>query len=156
MSASLADDELLLTRTFDAPASLVFALWTDPAHFRNWMGPGSYTCTDCDIDLRVGGSYRARIASADDPNNWFGGVYREIVPHERLVFTFKWDNGPSSEMETLVTITFREHDGKTVMTFHQTPFLDAARRDSHVGGWTSAFDKAVAYAEHIAKEGKSK
>jgi uncharacterized protein YndB with AHSA1/START domain len=154
MSATLADDELLITRTIDAPASLVFALWTEPAHFRNWMGPGSYTCTDCDIDLRVGGAYRARIASADDPNNWFGGVYREIVPHERLVFTFKWDNGPSNALETLVTITFREHDGKTVMNFHQSPFLDAARRDSHVGGWTSAFEKAAAYAEKRAKEGK--
>ncbi|MBL8560417.1 MAG: SRPBCC domain-containing protein [Hyphomonadaceae bacterium] len=152
MSATLADDELLIARTFDAPASLVFALWTDPAHFRNWMGPGSYTCTDCDIDLRVGGAYRARIASADDPNNWFGGVYREIVPHERLVFTFKWDNGPSNALETLVTITFREHDGKTVMTFHQSPFLDAARRDSHVGGWSSAFDKAVIYANRTALE----
>lgn len=155
MSATLADDELLIQRTFDAPASLVFALWTDPAHFRNWMGPGAYVCKHAEMDVRVGGAYRGLIASETDANNWFGGVYREIVPNERLVFTFKWDNGPSNTMETLVTITFREHGGKTVMTFHQTPFLDVARRDSHVGGWTSAFDKAVAYGEKLAKEGKT-
>lgn len=156
MSAALADDELLIQRTFDAPASLVFALWTDPEHYRNWMGPGSYECKHIEIDLRVGGAYRGLIASATDPNNWFGGIYREIVPNERLVFTFKWDNGPSNALETLVTITFREHDGKTVMTFHQSPFLDAARRDSHVGGWTSAFDKAVAYANGLAGKGQTK
>lgn len=153
MGANLADDELLISRTFDAPASLVFALWTDPAHFRNWMGPGGFECRHVEIDLRVGGAYRAMIESKEAGENWFGGVYREIVPHERLVFTFKWDGGPSASMETLVTITFREQDGGTLMRFHQTPFLDVERRDSHVGGWTSALEKAAAYAQRIAREG---
>jgi uncharacterized protein YndB with AHSA1/START domain len=151
MSAALADDELLISRTFDAPPSLVFALWTDPAHFRNWMGPGSFTCKHCEIDLRVGGAYRAMIESASEGENWFGGIYREIVPREKLVFTFKWDSGPSGALETLVTITFRADGEKTIMHFHQTPFLDVARRDSHVGGWSSAFDKAVDYANTFAK-----
>jgi len=155
MSAVLADDELLISRTFDAPPSLVFALWTDPMHFRNWMGPGSYTCKHAEMDLRVGGAYRGMIEAADGDESWFGGVYREIVPHERLVFTFKWDKGPSAELETLVTITFRADGDKTIMHFHQTPFLDVARRDSHVGGWSSAFDKGVAYANQLAKEGKA-
>lgn len=151
MSATLADDELLISRTFDAPASLVFALWTDPAHFRNWMGPESFVCKHAEIDLRVGGAYRAMIEAADGDESWFAGVYREIVPHERLVFTFRWDGGPSAERDTLVTITFREQDGKTVMNFHQSPFLDVERRDSHMDGWSSAFDKAVEYANAVAK-----
>jgi uncharacterized protein YndB with AHSA1/START domain len=153
MTADLADDELLITRTFDAPASLVFRMWTDPEHMKHWMGPKDFTCPEADIDFRVGGAYRAMIRSGAHGENWFGGVYREIVENRRLVFTFAWDNdGPSAGIETLVTITFEERDGKTVQTFHQRPFLSAERRDSHVGGWTQAFDKLEAYAVAIAKE----
>ena len=84
--------------------------------------------------------------------NWFGGIYREIEQHRRLVFSFAWDSGPSAGIETLVTITFEERDGKTVQTFHQRPFLNVARRDSHVGGWNQTFDKQLAYLTKIAKE----
>jgi uncharacterized protein YndB with AHSA1/START domain len=153
MSATLADDELLLTRDFDAPAEIVFSLWTTPEHFKNWMGPGKYVCRHAEMDLRVGGAYRGMIYADDTGEGWFGGVYREIEPHTRLVFTFKWDDGPSGELETLVTITFRESaDGRTTMTFHQTPFINVERRDSHVGGWTSAFNKLVEYGEKLARE----
>jgi len=106
-----------------------------------------------EIDFRPGGAYRAMIRSAEHGENWFGGVYREIEQDKRLVFTFAWDNdGPSAGAQTLVTITFEERDGKTVQTFHQRPFLNVERRDSHVGGWTQAFDKLAAYAATIAKE----
>jgi uncharacterized protein YndB with AHSA1/START domain len=153
MSARIADDELLITRTFDAPASLVFALWSDPEHFKRWMGPETFTCPEAEIDFRVGGKYRAMIKSAEYGDSWFGGVSREIVANKRLVFTFAWDNeGPSAGVETLVTITFKEHEGKTTQTFHQTPFTSVERRDSHVGGWSSAFNKLAAYAAQTAKE----
>jgi uncharacterized protein YndB with AHSA1/START domain len=149
----LADDELRITRTFDAPASVLFALWSKPEHMKRWMGPANFTCLEAEIDFRVGGSYRAMIKSAEHGENWFGGVYREIVEDERLVFTFAWDNdGPSAGVETLVTITFEERDGKTVQTFHQRPSRDVERRDSHVGGWTQAFDKLQAYAAQVTKE----
>ena len=147
MSATLADDELLITRDFDAPASLMFALWTDVKHFAAWMGPEGFDCAEAEIDLRVGGKYRGMIRSKDHGDNWFGGRYHEIDPPSRLVFTWKWDEGPSSTMETLVTISFRENAaGITTMTFHQTPFINVERRDSHIGGWTSLFNKLAAYA----------
>ena len=153
MMTRLADDELLITRTFDAPASVVFALWSKPEHLKRWMGPAEFTCPEARIDFRVGGAYRAMIKSVEHGENWFGGVYREIVPNRRLVFTFTWDNdGPSAGVETLVTITFEEQAGKTVQRFHQKYFLNAERRDSHVGGWSAAFDKLAAYAAKIAKE----
>ena len=152
MSASLADDELLITRIFNAPASLVFALWSEPEHFKRWMGPEEFDCPVAEMDFRVGGAYRGMIRSQAQGENWFGGVYREIEPNQRLVFTFAWDEGPSRELETLVTITFTERGGKTVQTFHQAPFLSVERRDSHIGGWTSAFEKAAAYAERITQE----
>ena len=153
MSASFGADELRITRTFDAPASVLFALWSEPRHMKRWMGPANFTCPEVEIDFRVGGTYRAMIKSAERGENWFGGVYREIEQDRRLVFTFAWDNdGPSTGVETLVTITFEERDGKTVQTFHQKPFLSVERRDSHVGGWNGAFDKQQAYAAKIAKE----
>ena len=153
MSARLADDELLITRTFDAPASVLFALWSKPEHMKRWMGPANFTCPEAEIDFRIGGAYRAMIKSAEHGENWFGGVYREIERDRRLVFTFAWDNdGPSAGVESLVTITFEERDGKTVQTFHQKPFPDVESRDSHVGGWTEAFDKLEAYAAKIEKE----
>lgn len=153
MGAELADDELLIARTFDAPASLVFALWSKPEHMKRWMGPANFTCPEIEMDFRVGGAYRAMIRSAEGGENWFGGVYREIERDRRLVFTFAWNNdGPSAGVETLVTITFEERDGRTVQTFHQSPFLNVERRDSHVGGWSQAFDKQQAYAAKIAKE----
>jgi len=117
------------------------------------MGPKSFTCPEMAIDLRVGGRYRGMIKSAQHGENWFGGVYREIVQDKRLVFTFTWENdGPSAGLEMVVTINFEERDGKTVQTFHQAPFRTVDRRDSHVGGWSEAFDKQAVYAEKIAKE----
>ena len=137
-----ADNELLIVRTFDAPPAVVFALWSQAEHMKRWMGPKNFTCPHATIDFRVGGAYRGMIKSAEHGENWFGGVYREIVPDQRIVFTFAWDNeGPSAGIETLVTITFEERNGKTVQTFHQKPFLTIQSRDGHVSGWTSAFDK---------------
>jgi uncharacterized protein YndB with AHSA1/START domain len=147
MSAQLADDELLITRDFDAPAALLFALWSEVEHFSKWMGPEGFDCPEAELDFRVGGKYRGMIRSKDYGDNWFGGEYREIEAPNHLVFTWKWDEGPSSELETLVTITFRENpDGRTTMTFHQSPFINVERRDSHIGGWTSLFNKLAAYA----------
>jgi len=150
---SVADNELLIVRTFNAPPSVVFALWSSAEHMRRWMGPKGFTCPEMAIDLRVGGGYRGMIKSAQHGENWFGGVYREIVQDKRLVFTFTWENdGPSAWLEMVVTITFEERDDKTVQTFHQAPFRTVERRDSHVGGWSEAFDKQAVYAEKIAKE----
>jgi uncharacterized protein YndB with AHSA1/START domain len=149
----VADNELLIVRTFDAPPSVVFALWSSAEHMRRWMGPKNFTCPEARIDFRVGGTYRAMIKSAEHGENWFGGVYREIVQNDRLVFTFTWENeGPSAGLETLVTITFEERDGKTVQTFHQAPFRNVERRNSHVGGWNEAFDKQAVYARDVARK----
>lgn len=139
--------ELTIVRTFDAPAALVFSMWSDPEHFAAWMGPEEFTCPNVEIDFRVGGAYRAMIVSQENGESWFGGNYRKITPHTGLAFTFTWDNtGPSAGVETLITLTFEERDGQTVQTFHQAPFLDDERRDSHRGGWTSAFEKL---ARHV-------
>jgi uncharacterized protein YndB with AHSA1/START domain len=153
MITELANDELLIIRTFDAPASLLFQLWSTPEHMKRWLGPASFTCPSAEVDFRPGGAYRVLIRSGERGDNWFGGVYREIVPDRKLVFTFAWDNdGPSAGHPMLVTITFEESRGKTTQTFHQKPFLTIDSRDGHVAGWTSAFDKLAAYAATLAQE----
>jgi uncharacterized protein YndB with AHSA1/START domain len=73
MSAQLADDELLITRDFDAPAALLFALWSEVEHFSKWMGPEGFDCPEAELDFRVGGKYRGMIRSKDYGDNWFGG-----------------------------------------------------------------------------------
>jgi uncharacterized protein YndB with AHSA1/START domain len=135
--------ELVLTRILDAPRALVFQAWTDPARLAQWMGPRGYTATDLEHDLRPGGAWRTCLRPDDGGDNlWQSGVYREIVEPERLVFTFAWD-GPDGRPghETLVTVTLADEAGKTKMTFHQAIFESVERRDSHQGGWSSAFDR---------------
>lgn len=148
----VADNELLIVRSFDASPSVLFALWSDAAHLKRWMGPNGFTCQDATIDFRVGGAYRVMIDSPEHGESRFGGVYREIDPDKRLVFTFAWDEGPSAGVEMLVTITFEEQGGKTIQTFHQAPFRDAAARDRHVHGWNGAFDKEEIYIQQLANE----
>jgi len=149
---TLADNELLIVRTFDAPARLLFDMWTKPQHFRRWMGPGPYTCTEAEMDVREGGRYHGVIRSPETGDSRFVGEYREIVRYSRLVFTYMWlESGPSANIETLVTITFEERDGQTVQTFHQMKLRNRERRDAHVRGWEGAFDKLESY---VAKAGK--
>ena len=104
MSAKLADDELLISRTFDAPASLMFELWTDPAHFKNWMGPGSYECQHAEMDLRVGGAYRYVMRRGDEQIG-FSGTYLELNPPKGLAYTQIFDPFPDAAVKVSITLT---------------------------------------------------
>jgi len=147
----LRDDELLIERTFDAPLALVFRVWSDRDHMRGWLGPADFTCTHLDYDFRVGGKWRACIASETYGENWMGGAFKEIEENRRIVYTFKWDGGDDGDdgIETLITVTFVEKDGKTLQSFHQTPFASVESRDSHVGGWNESFDREQHYIAKI-------
>ncbi|HEV7368729.1 SRPBCC domain-containing protein [Arenibaculum sp.] len=147
-----ADDELLIERVFDAPASLVFRIWEQREHMIRWWGPKDFTCTSLDVDFRAGGAWRACIASDAHGESWMSGRFREIERDRRIVFTFAWEDGDEQPgVETLVTVTFAERDGRTVQTFHQTPFLSVASRDSHVDGWNECFDRERDYAGDLAR-----
>jgi uncharacterized protein YndB with AHSA1/START domain len=142
---------LVIDRVFDAPRELVWKVWTDPEHAKQWAGPRGFACTHFEQDDRVGGRWRLCIHSdgLDTGDGqlrvldlWQGGVFREIVPMERIVYTFTWDNmSDMSGVETVVTITFKDIDGKTAMRFEQTGFPNLNQRDGHTTGWNSAFDK---------------
>jgi uncharacterized protein YndB with AHSA1/START domain len=152
-SRTLADDELLVTRVFDAPVSLVFRLWESPEHRVRWWAPKDFTCSHFEADFRPGGIWRAAIVGQGYGESWMGGVFREIERDRKIVFTFAWEDGRDQPgVETLVTVTFHEQDGKTVQSFHQCPLLTVEARDSHIAGWNETFDRQQAYAEGLARE----
>lgn len=147
-AASLVqDDELLIERTFDASPELVYRVWTKPEHLMRWWGPKTFTVVTYDQDFRVGGAYRSVIRSPEGKDNVMLGVYREIVPGQRIVMTFRWEDG-AWDVDTLVTITFEDAPGgRTRFRFHQSPFKTVAARDSHIGGWSGLLDKLAIYLE---------
>lgn len=150
-----AEQELVITRTFDAPRALVFEAWIDPRHAINWWGPRDYPATHMEIDARPGGRWRHRLRStADGRELWHDGVFREVVPPERLVFTFSWEEEGERGLENLVTVTFAEEGGRTRMTFRQTPFRSADERAGHEGGWTSTFDRLDGHLEHLKRSSR--
>lgn len=141
--------QLTITRVFDAPRSLVFQAWTRPEHFSRWLGPKDFMATFCQMDVRLGSTYRACIRSPEGTDHWMQGSYREIVEPERLVFTFAWeDEKGQPRHETIVTVIFTEQHGKTLLTFHQAVFESAEARDSHRSGWSECFDRLEAYLAH--------
>ena len=149
-AASLVqDDELLIERTFDAPRELVYRVWTKPEHLRRWWGPKTFTIVTYDQDFQVGGGYRSMLRSPEGKQIVMLGTYREIVPNERIVMTFRWEDG-AWDVDNVVTVTFEDAPGgRTAFRFHQTPFTTVAARDSHIGGWSGLLDKLATYLESV-------
>ena len=147
------DRVLTLDRVFDAPRELVFRAWTNPAHLANWFGPKDFTLPFCEMDFRVGGTYRLCMRSPEGKDYWVHGVYREIIEPERLVFTWERDGADDPHAgHTLVTVTLEDHAGKTRLTLNQATFDTQDIRDGHVHGWTEAFGRLADYVENIRKE----
>ena len=142
--------ELSITRTFDAPVSLVYRLWAEREHMLRWWGPKEFSCRSVEMDFRPGGAWRACIESAQYGKSWMSGRYLEIEQEQRLVFTFAWEDGRDQPgVDTRVTVTFAEAGGRTLQTFHQAPFVLRDGRDSHIGGWNSAFDCEAQYLAQL-------
>ncbi|HEX4369566.1 MAG TPA: SRPBCC domain-containing protein [Rhodopila sp.] len=146
-TTDLADDKtLILTRVFKAPRSLVFDAWTNPERAGVWWGPAGFAILTCEMDVRPGGAYRLGMRSSEGTIHTKRGIYQDIVPPERLVFTWAWD-GPDGlpGRETLVTIQFEDLGRATKLTLRQAPFESAASRDGNHRGWSGCFDRFDAY-----------
>ena len=146
--------EVFITRLFDAPRELVWQAWTDPNHFMLWWGPKNYACPICEMDLRVGGKYLYCMRSSEGKDYWGTGVFREIIPMERIAFTdsFADEQGnvvpathygmsPDFPVEMLVTVTFEDQDGKTKMTLQHTGLPAGPDAEGTHQGWSESFDK---------------
>lgn len=112
-----SDREVVVTRTFNAPARLVFEAWTNPKLFKQWWVPRSMgmTLRSCEMDVRTGGKYR--LVFGDDPANpmAFFGKYLDVVPNQRIV----WTNEESGADGSVTTVTFEENNGKTMLVMSE-------------------------------------
>ncbi len=158
-STEATGPEVVITRVFDAPRERVWKAWTDAEFFKRWWGPKDFTAPSVTMDPRVGGRYLGAMRSPEGQDFWSKGVYREVVPPERLVMTDSFADkegntvpatyyglGPEFPMEMLVTVTFEEEGGKTKLTLRHsgTGGLNATDRDNMTQGWNQSFDKLAA------------
>jgi uncharacterized protein YndB with AHSA1/START domain len=110
-----SEREIVVTRTFNAPARIVFEAWTKPELFRQWWVPKSVgmSLLSCEMDVRIGGRYRFEFAHGDSQMAFFG-TYKEVTPHSRLVWT-----NDESDGGAVSTVTFEERGGKTLLVYHE-------------------------------------
>jgi len=160
---SADEQEIDITRIFDAPRGLVWKYWADPGYFMRWWGPEGFITPVSRIDFRVGGTYLNCMRSPEGEDYWSTGVYREIIELERIVYTDSFSDAkgnpvPASyyemsgewPLELLVTVTFEEYESKkTKLTLKHTGIPTDEDRDLTEAGWNESFDKL---AEDLGKE----
>jgi uncharacterized protein YndB with AHSA1/START domain len=156
-----SERELVVTRTFNAPARIVFEAWTKPELLKRWWAPKSagVSLLSCEADVRVGGRYRFEFGhEASKPKTpkpmAFFGRYIEVTPHSRLV----WTNDESDD-GAVTTVTFEEKDGKTLLVMHELyPSKEAL--DGAVAGMEGGMPETFAQLDELlvtldANEGRS-
>ncbi|KAB2922602.1 MAG: SRPBCC domain-containing protein [Bacteroidetes bacterium] len=151
-----------VARIFRAPAAKVWRAWTEPAQMMQWWGSKEYSCSYCTIDFRVGGKVHACMKGPEDVEVWSTGVYREIVPQERIVVTDSFSNpagevvsaaslgfpdGESWPLELLITLTFEEVNGTTAMRLTHSGLPAGEIERLTVMGWNESFDKMATLLE---------
>jgi uncharacterized protein YndB with AHSA1/START domain len=163
LAAKPVEQELVITRMFNATREQVWKAWTDPDIFMRWWGPKGFTAPFCTIDLRVGGKYINCMRSPEGQDYWSTGTYQEIVPLKRIVCTdsFADEKGnvvpathynmsPDFPLEMLIAVTFEEQKGKTRLFLRHIGIPLGHMRDLTEGGWNESFDKLAA---ELAKAG---
>ncbi len=145
----LAEREITITRTFDAPRALVFKAWTDAKVLAQWWGPKGFTNPRCEFDAKVGGVIRIDMRAPDGAIYPMKGEIREIVPPERLAFTnIALDDLGNHIIEGFTTVTFADADGKTRLTLHTRGSAVVEKAVAYLQGmemgWTMSIDKLQA------------
>ncbi len=138
-----SERELIVTRTVNAPARLVFEAWTKPELFKQWWVPKSFPIVllSYEADIRVGGTYRLLFdVGAPEPMAFFG-TYLEVTPHSRLA----WSNDEGGDSGPVTTVTFQEREGKTLLVVHELypskEALDAAMASGEKSGMSETFEQ---------------
>jgi uncharacterized protein YndB with AHSA1/START domain len=145
------DEQILITREFDAPKHLVWKAWTTPELVKRWWTANRGEATVCEIDLRVGGRWRYVMVTEDGFEVGFHGEYREIVPNERMVSTEVYEGIPDGEEHAaLNTLTLTEVDGRTTLTvLVEHPTKEG--RDAHIAsGMEAGMQDAMDLLEEVA------
>jgi uncharacterized protein YndB with AHSA1/START domain len=153
--APYGEGSVTLTRIFDAPRALVWKAWTDPKMMAQWFGPRGFTNPVCELDVRVGGSLRIVMRGPDGNDYPMKGVFRQVVPLERLVFSnIATDKDGNHLLEGETTVIFAENDGKTAFTLttYAAGLVPIASEmlAGMEAGWTQSIDKLE---EFVARSG---
>ena len=148
------DEQILITREFDAPKHLVYKAWTTPELVKRWWHAKRGEMTVAEIDLRVGGKWRYVMVTADGFEVGFHGEYREIVPNERIVTTEIYEGlpegVPEEEAATVDTATFTEVDGRTTLTILVQATSKVSRDAIIDSGMEAGLQDALALLEQVA------
>ena len=140
-----SEREIVVTRTFNGPARIVFEAWSKPELFRQWWVPKStgMSLLSCEMDVRVGGRYRLEFGHGASKPMAFFGKYIEVTPHSRLV----WTNEESSD-GAVTTVTFEERDGKTLLVMHELyPSKEAL--DASIAGMEGGMTESFAQLDEL-------
>lgn len=142
-----AAQSVTIRHTYRASPEKVFRAWTQAEALKRWMGPGDAGAPRAEVDLRIGGRFRIHILSTTGKENIAVGVYKEIDPPRRLVFTWSWETD-EKPFESVVTLQFKEaaeHGTDLVLTHERFP--DAKTRDAHESGWSGCLLKLAKEVE---------
>ena len=140
---------IVITRIFDAPRELVFKAWTDPKQMAQWWGPKGFTNPICQTDVRPGGAWHIVMRSPDGREYPCGGIYREVVEPERLVFTnIATDKDGNPILDGFTTVTFAEYGGKTKLILETGAVALVAYAAAYLkgmeAGWTQSLERLEA------------
>ena len=151
-----ASGRLSISRVFNAPRELLWEAWAKPERLQQWFRPNDEVKTvSTKVDVRVGGRYRLQMQHADGEFYTAAGIYSEVKPPERLVFTWSWekdgsevDFGEVEPPEMQVTLEFRDLGRQSELTLIQEKFASDESRDRHEQGWSDCFAQL---AKHVEK-----
>lgn len=144
MSVELATKpSLTISRRIKAPPAKVFAAWTQAAQLAQWFGPEQISQVSAEIDARPGGRFRVVMREQNGEQHEVGGIYREVIPDRKLVFSWSWIS--TSERESLVTVQLKPDAEGTLLTLTHEQLFDETVRDGHARGWAGSLNKLEEY-----------
>jgi uncharacterized protein YndB with AHSA1/START domain len=144
-NAQSTQTELVITRVLDAPRDIVWKAWADRDQSVQWWGPKGFTTRVLEWDQRPGGAWRAIMYSPEGTEHPQHGVYKEIAPPQRMIYTFIWEDEDTPDRVATVTVTFTPRGDQTEMTFRKGPFRSEEWRRGEEDGWNESFDRLEEY-----------
>jgi len=147
ISQTKAAAEVRISRNYAVEPDRVWRAWTDPQALSQWFGPGNPSSTTAEVDLRPGGRYRIVFTGTSGEMNEVAGVYQEVVPHSRLVFTWAFKSTPDRVSRVSIELTPRA--GGTELRFMHDHFYDEEARAGHEAGWQCGFANLDALLEGV-------
>ena len=142
--------EFEMERIFDAPRALVYRVWSERDLLARWWGPEGFETLSCEADVRVGGSYRVGMRAPGGTEHWQSGEYIEVVPNERLIFTYTWEDADGRPKHwMMVSVEFEDVGQQTRVRLRHRGLESAGAVTAHREGWESTFNRLAAQMESL-------